>query len=63
MPSAPASVQLWSRREDKRNVKLSAIGSADNKTGYVFGMQVYSDYTMYGHFFYLHRLFGGADTH
>jgi len=143
----------WSRRADKRNIKLSAIGSADNKTGYVFGMhlnydaavcskevesealvcgdnqkprafrefsrlwldidyqdsllgsiarkkiehglsgdiqssyekamiredievsekidssqmlpeqgmQVHSDYTMYGHFFYLHKLFGGVD--
>jgi len=141
----------WSRRDDKRNVKLTAIGSADNQTGYVFGMhlnydssvdhelieteslidegykhayrrharlwlqsdyddsamssqankrlamsltgdiqgtydqasnrddvevsealssanrlpakgmQIHSDYTMYGHFFHLHKLFGGVD--
>ncbi len=140
----------WTRRNDKRNIKLSAIGSADNDTGYVFqmnlnydplmehnlieknaipdvakkpayreyarlwlqtdydesvlrshgrniaygldgdiistyedavdrdnveesefveysqklpadGMQVHSDYTMYGHFFHLHRLFGGVE--
>lgn len=30
----------WSRREDKRNVKLTAIGSADNLTGYVFQMNL-----------------------
>jgi len=28
----------WSRRKDKRNVILSAVASADNETGYVFGM-------------------------
>ncbi len=33
----------WSRREDKRNVKLAAIGSADNETGYVFGMHLNYD--------------------
>jgi transposase-like protein len=33
----------WSRREDKRNVKLTAIGSADNHTGYVFGMHLNYD--------------------
>ena len=33
----------WSRREDKRNVQLSAVGSADNETGYVFGMHLNYD--------------------
>ena len=33
----------WSRRDDKRNVKLTAIGSADNQTGYVFGMHLNYD--------------------
>lgn len=28
----------WSRRKDKRNVIISAVASADNVTGYVFGM-------------------------
>ena len=28
----------WSDRKDKRNVQLSAVASADNGTGYVFGM-------------------------
>lgn len=28
----------WSDRKDKRNVQLSAVASADNATGYVFGM-------------------------
>lgn len=28
----------WSERKDKRNIVLSAITSADNKTGYVFGI-------------------------
>ena len=28
----------WSRRDDKRNVTLSSIAAADNRTGYVFGM-------------------------
>lgn len=28
----------WSQRKDKRNVQLSAVASADNGTGYVFGM-------------------------
>ena len=27
----------WTRREDKRNVTLSSVAAADNKTGYVFG--------------------------
>jgi len=26
--------------EDKRNVRMSAVGSADNTTGYVFGMHL-----------------------
>ncbi len=33
----------WSRREDKRNITLAAIGSADNATGYVFGMHLNYD--------------------
>jgi len=33
----------WSKRKDKRNVTLSAIGSADNQTGYVFGMHLNYD--------------------
>src|SRR3989304_1612219 len=28
----------WTERKDKRNVVLSAIASADNATGYVFGI-------------------------
>lgn len=28
----------WTQREDKRNVQLTAVGSADNATRYVFGM-------------------------
>lgn len=28
----------WSERKDKRNVTLTAMGSADNRTGFVFGM-------------------------
>lgn len=30
----------WSATGEKRNVVLKAMGSADNKTGYVFGMHV-----------------------
>lgn len=30
----------WSQRQDKRNVRLLAVGSADNDTGYVFGMHL-----------------------
>lgn len=33
----------WSRRSDRRNVTLSAVGSADNETGYVFGMRLNYD--------------------
>jgi transposase-like protein len=33
----------WTRSEDKRNVVLSAVGSADNTTGYVFGMHLNFD--------------------
>jgi transposase-like protein len=33
----------WTQREDKRNVRLTAVGSADNATGYVFGMHVNFD--------------------
>jgi transposase-like protein len=36
----------WTRREDKRNVRLSAVGSADNATGYVFGMHLNFDPTL-----------------
>lgn len=30
----------WTKRFDKRNIMLSAVGSADNETGYVFGMHL-----------------------
>ncbi len=30
----------WTKREDKRNIRLSSVGSADNETGYVFGMHL-----------------------
>ena len=30
----------WSNQDDKRNVVLHALGSADDKTGYVFGMHL-----------------------
>jgi transposase-like protein len=33
----------WTRREDKRNVQLTAVGSADNATRYVFGMHLNFD--------------------
>jgi transposase-like protein len=33
----------WSQSEDKRNVILNAVGSADNSTGYVFGMHLNFD--------------------
>lgn len=33
----------WTSAGDKRNVALSALGSADNKTGYVFGIHVNYD--------------------
>lgn len=33
----------WTRRKDKRNTQLSAVGSADNETGYVFGMHLNYD--------------------
>lgn len=33
----------WTHRENRRNVVLSAIGSADSYTGYVFGMEVNFD--------------------
>ncbi|WP_210411823.1 hypothetical protein [Noviherbaspirillum sp. UKPF54] len=33
----------WSRDTDRRNVVLRAIGSADNHTGYVFGMHLNFD--------------------
>jgi len=36
----------WTRREDKRNVQLTAVGSADNETGYVFGMHLNYDPTL-----------------
>lgn len=36
----------WVKREDKRNVRLSAIGSADNESGYVFGMHLNFDAAM-----------------
>jgi len=36
----------WTKRDDKRNVKLTAIGSADDQTGYVFGMHLNYDSTI-----------------
>lgn len=33
----------WTQREDKRNVVLHAVGSADNESGYVFGMHLNFD--------------------
>lgn len=33
----------WNRREDRRNVMLHAVGSADNGTSYVFGMHLNYD--------------------
>jgi len=33
----------WTKRSDKRNTQLSAVGSADNVTGYVFGMHLNYD--------------------
>jgi len=33
----------WTQRADKRNTQLSAVGSADNETGYVFGMHLNYD--------------------
>jgi transposase-like protein len=33
----------WSQTKDKRNVVLSAVGSADNTTGYVFGLHLNFD--------------------
>ena len=33
----------WTQRKDKRNTVLSAVGSADNETGYVFGMTLNYD--------------------
>ncbi len=33
----------WTRNADRRNVMLHAVGSADNKTGYVFGMHLNYD--------------------
>ncbi len=36
----------WTQRKDKRNIKLSAIGSADNVTGYVFAMNLNYDPAM-----------------
>jgi hypothetical protein len=33
----------WNRRKDKRNIVLHAIGSADNATGYVFGLNLNYD--------------------
>ncbi len=35
----------WTQRQDKRNVRLTAVGSADNATRYVFGMHLNFDPT------------------
>ena len=36
----------WTQRKDKRNVQLTAVGSADNVTRYVFGMHLNFDQRM-----------------
>ncbi len=36
----------WTRRKDKKNIILSAVASADNMTGYVFGMHTNFDPNM-----------------
>lgn len=36
----------WSFRKDKRNVVLHAVGTADQDTGYVFGMHLNFDYSL-----------------
>lgn len=36
----------WNRHEDRRNVVLHAVGTADNDTGYVFGMHLNYDPTL-----------------
>lgn len=33
----------WSRQDDRRNIVLHAVGSADNESGYVFGMHLNFD--------------------
>ncbi|WP_445941157.1 hypothetical protein, partial [Pseudomonas sp.] len=33
----------WSRYTDRRNIVLRAVGSADNDSGFVFGMHVNFD--------------------
>ncbi|MFO1207547.1 MAG: hypothetical protein U1E63_17790, partial [Burkholderiales bacterium] len=33
----------WTRRDDRRNVALQAVGTADNDTGYVFGLHLNYD--------------------
>lgn len=33
----------WTQRKDKRNTQFSAIGSADNRSGYVFGIHLNYD--------------------
>jgi hypothetical protein len=36
----------WPRQEDRRNVRLYAVGTADSETGYVFGMHLNYDPTL-----------------
>lgn len=36
----------WTERKDKRNIVLSAMASADNATGYVFGVHPNFDHTL-----------------
>jgi hypothetical protein len=36
----------WNSRKDRRNIQLNAIGTADIKTGYVFGMHLNFDETI-----------------
>lgn len=36
----------WGEDSDRRNIELSAVGSADNDSGYIFGMHVNFDATL-----------------
>ena len=39
----------WRRRDDRRNVALQAVGTADNATGYVFGLHLNCDPALDAH--------------
>lgn len=36
----------WTKEEDKRNVRMHALGTADSRSGYVFGMHLNFDSTL-----------------